>query len=148
MSIFVHRWNFTFKPIHEVWCLSGLRLIRGITRMFWRRLSESRSWEPRILRVVPIQVHFLVVFQRRQLLRIQHFLNAVLRYPSLLFYVAILLIKSCILLNFRGIIVLAWKLLIFLPGSCKRIQLLLVSFVSFYWIVFCNVSLFNAGLLG
>jgi len=148
MSIFVHSWNFPFKPIHEVWCLSCLRLIRRITRLFWWRLCKSRSWEPWILRVVPVQVHLLIVFQRRQLFRIEHFLNAVLRYPSLLFYVAILLIKSCILLYFRGIIVLAWMWLIFLPGSCKRIQLLLVCFVSFYWIVFWNVSLFNAGLLG
>jgi hypothetical protein len=106
MSIFVHSWNFPFKTIHEVWCLSCLRLIRRITRMFWWRLCKSRSWEPWIFRVVPVQVHFLIVFQRRQLLRIEHFLNAVLRYPSFLFYVAILLIKSCILLNFRGIIVL------------------------------------------
>lgn len=148
MSIFVHSWNFPFKPIHEVWCLSSLRLIRRITRMFWWRLCESRSWKPWIFSVVPVQVHFLIVFQRRQLLRIEHFLNAVLRYPSLLFYVAILLNKSCILLDFRRIIVLALKWLIFLPGSCKRIQLLFVCFVSFYWIIFWNVSLFNAGLLG
>ena len=62
MPVFVHCWYFTFEPIHEVRCLSSLRLVWRITGMLWWRLCEYRSWKSRILCVVPVQIHFLVLF--------------------------------------------------------------------------------------